>query len=71
MTWYPKIDLNKGFWPIISWPTEPFLIITRKVVAPIGGVDITPIIWVGLTSLCRELLVGQQGLLTQILFNLN
>ena len=71
LTWYPKIDLNKGFWPIISWPTEPFLIITRKVVAPIGGVDITPIIWVGLTSLCRELLVGQQGLLTQILFNLN
>ena len=68
LTWYPKIDLNTGFWPIISWPTEPFLIITRKIVAPIGGVDISPIIWVGLISLLRELMVGQQGLLSQILF---
>jgi YggT family protein len=37
------------------------------VVAPIGGVDVTPVIWVGLISLFRELLVGQQGVLSQIL----
>jgi YggT family protein len=30
-------------------------------------VDVTPVIWVGLVSLARELLVGQQGLLTQVL----
>ena len=40
---------------------------TRKLIAPIGGVDITPVIWVGLISLVRELLVGQQGILSQIL----
>jgi YggT family protein len=28
-------------------------------------VDVTPVVWVGLVSLLRELLVGQQGLLTQ------
>ncbi len=67
LTWYPKINLNKGVWPLISWPTEPFLLLTRKFIDPIGGVDITPVIWVGLISLTRELLVGQQGLLTQIL----
>jgi YggT family protein len=39
------------------------------VIAPIGGVDVTPVIWVGLISLVRELLVGQQGLLSQILMN--
>ena len=70
LTWYPKVDLNKGLWPLLSWPTEPFLAITRKFVAPIGGVDITPVIWVGLISLFRELLVGQQGLISQILQNL-
>jgi len=43
------------------------LALTRRVVAPIGGVDVTPVIWVGLISLVRELLVGQQGLLSQIL----
>ena len=68
LTWYPKIDLKSGLWPIIYFPTEPVLIVTRKVIAPIGGVDITPIIWVGLISLIRELFLGQQGLLTQIIF---
>jgi YggT family protein len=52
---------------LIAWPTEPVLALTRKVVAPIGGVDVTPVIWVGLISLFRELLVGQQGVLSQIL----
>lgn len=67
LTWYPQLDLNRGFWPLIAWPTEPFLAATRKVVSPIGGVDVTPVIWVGLLSLVRELLVGQQGLLSQVL----
>ncbi len=68
LTWYPKINLRSGFWPIIFIPTEPILVATRKIVAPIGGVDVTPIIWVGLLSLFRELFLGQQGLLTQIIF---
>ena len=68
LTWYPKINYKSGLWPIIYFPTEPFLVATRKIVSPIGGVDVTPIIWVGLLSLFRELFLGQQGLLTQIIF---
>ena len=67
LTWYPQVDLKQGAWPLIAWPTEPVLALTRRVVAPIGGVDVTPVIWVGLISLVRELLVGQQGLLSQVL----
>ena len=67
LTWYPQVDLKQGAWPLIVWPTEPVLSLTRRVVAPIGGVDVTPVIWVGLLSLLRELLVGQQGLLSQVL----
>ena len=67
LTWYPQVELKQGAWPLIAWPTEPVLALTRRVVAPIGGVDVTPVIWVGLISLVRELLVGQQGLLSQIL----
>ena len=67
LTWYPQVDLNQGAWPLIAWPTEPALALTRKVVSPIGGVDVTPVIWVGVLSLVRELLVGQQGLLSQVL----
>ncbi|WP_226414507.1 YggT family protein [Synechococcus sp. MU1642] len=69
LTWYPQVDLNQGAWPVVAWPTEPVLAVSRRVVAPIGGVDVTPVIWVGLISLVRELLVGQQGLLSQILMN--
>ncbi len=63
LTWYPQIDLNRLPFNLVAWPTEPFLIPTRKLIPPLGGIDITPIIWVGLLSLLQELLLGQQGLL--------
>lgn len=66
LTWYPQIDLNRFPFNLIALPTEPFLAPMRKIVPPLGGVDITPIIWVGIFSLVRELLVGQQGVLRMI-----
>ncbi|WP_088243105.1 YggT family protein [Calothrix rhizosoleniae] len=64
LTWYPQVNLNRLPFNLIAWPTEPFLIPLRQLVPPIGGVDITPVIWVGIFSLLREILLGQQGLLT-------
>lgn len=66
LTWYPQAQLNQFPFNLIFWPTEPFLAITRKVIPPLGGVDITPVIWVGIFSLLRELLLGQQGILRMI-----
>ncbi|MEO3703520.1 YggT family protein [Trichormus azollae] len=66
LTWYPQVNLNRLPFNLIAWPTEPFLVLLRKVVQPIGGVDITPMIWVGIFSLIREILLGQQGLLTMM-----
>ena len=63
LTWYPKVNLSKGFWLIISIPTSSILNITRKVIPPIGGVDVGPVIWIGIISFLREILVGQQGLI--------
>jgi YggT family protein len=67
LTWYPQVELNNLPWKLIALPTEPLLIPVRRVVPPIGGVDISPIIWVGICSLFREILVGQQGLITMAL----
>ena len=67
LTWYPQIDANRGLLRWLGALTEPLLAPTRAVIQPIGGVDVTPVIWVGLVSLVRELLVGQQGLLTQLM----
>ena len=67
LTWYPQIELSRFPFNIVALPTEPFLVPTRKVVPPIGGVDISPIIWVGIVTLVREILLGQQGILTMAL----
>ena len=71
LPWYPQVDLSQGVWKLVAIPTEPVLAVSRKLIAPIGGVDVTPVIWVGLVSLIRELLVGQQGLLTQMVMRLS
>jgi YggT family protein len=66
LTWYPQADLSKLPFSLIAWPTEPLLVPMRKLVPPIGGVDIAPVIWVGIVTLLREILVGQQGLLRML-----
>ena len=63
LSWYPKIDLSKGLWLLNSIPSSPVLNFTRKLIPPIGGVDVGPVIWIGVISFLREILVGQQGLI--------
>ena len=66
LTWYPQLGRDNPLVALVVVPTEPLLSPTRRLIPPIGGVDVTPVIWVGLVSLLRELLVGQQGLVTQL-----
>lgn len=66
LTWYPQVDLKRFPFNVVFLVTEPFLSPVRKIVPPLGGVDITPIIWVGIFSFLREILLGQQGLLTML-----
>jgi YggT family protein len=69
LTWYPQLDLQRGLLRLVSAPTEPLLAPTRRLIQPIGGVDVTPVVWVGLVSLLRELLVGQQGLVSMLMLH--
>ncbi|XP_050372981.1 protein COFACTOR ASSEMBLY OF COMPLEX C SUBUNIT B CCB3, chloroplastic [Argentina anserina] len=63
MSWYPKIPVGKFPYVLAYAPTEPILIPTRKVIPPLGGVDVTPVVWFGLISFLNEILIGPQGLL--------
>uniref|UniRef100_A0A7N0UIX8 Protein COFACTOR ASSEMBLY OF COMPLEX C SUBUNIT B CCB3, chloroplastic n=1 Tax=Kalanchoe fedtschenkoi TaxID=63787 RepID=A0A7N0UIX8_KALFE len=63
MSWYPKLPIDKFPYVLAYAPTEPILVITRKVIPPVGGVDVTPVVWFGLLSFANEILVGPQGLL--------
>lgn len=67
LTWYPQVSLEQGVMRWLALATEPLLAPTRRLIQPIGGVDVAPVVWVGLVALVRELLVGQQGLVTQLL----
>jgi YggT family protein len=64
LTWYPNVNLTQFPYKLAYIPTEPFLLFTRKLIPPLGGIDITPIVWLGIFTLLREILLGQQGLIT-------
>lgn len=64
LSWYPQMDTSQFPYAWVVQATEFLLRPTRRIVPTLGGVDMSPVIWVGLVSLVRELLLGQQGLLT-------
>ena len=66
LSWYPQVPLNRLPWVVVYVPTEPLLFLLRRLVPPLGGVDITPVLGVGLFSFLREVLLGQQGILTML-----
>ena len=66
ISWYPKTDLNAFPYNIAAWPTEPLLAPVRDLVPPAFGVDVSSIVWVAVLSFLREILLGQQGILTLI-----
>ena len=67
LTWYPTADVNRFPLNLVVLPTEPFLSPSRKIIPPLGGVDITPIIWVGILTLLREMLLSPEGLISMLL----
>ena len=66
LSWYPKTDLKVFPYNAVVWPTEPLLEPVRDLVPPAFGVDVSSIVWIMLLSFVREILTGQQGILTLI-----
>jgi len=67
LSWYPQLDTSRLPYSLVVSLTEFLLRPTRRLIPPWGGVDLAPVVWVGLVTLLRELLLGQQGLLTLVL----
>jgi len=63
MTWYPALDVKSLPLSLLYTPTEPVLRPTRAFFTPVGGVDISPIVWLAFVSFANEILLGPQGLL--------
>lgn len=67
MSWYPNLPVHRFPYVVAYAPTEPFLVQTRKIIPPLAGVDVTPVVWFGLISFLNEILLGPQGLLLLLL----
>ncbi|MEN9202003.1 MAG: YggT family protein [Thermostichus sp. DG_1_6_bins_120] len=67
LSWYPQLDTSRLPYSGVIGATEFLLQPTRKLIPPLGGVDMAPVVWVGLVTLLREVLLGQQGLLRMAL----
>jgi YggT family protein len=63
MSRYPQLPVGKFPFVIAYAPTEPVLGPTRRLIPPVGGVDVSPVIWLAILSFVSEILLGQQGLL--------
>lgn len=63
MSWYPQLPVGKFPFVIAYAPTEPVLGPTRRLIPPVGGVDVSPVIWLAVLSFVSEILLGQQGFL--------
>jgi YggT family protein len=63
LSWYPQVNGKKLPWSAAVKPTEWLLGPTRRLIPPVGGVDISPIIWFAFLSFTNEILVGPQGIL--------
>lgn len=63
LSWYPTANVNELPFSLAVWPTEPFLRLVRNTIPPAFGVDISPVVWLGIFSFLNEILLGQQGLL--------
>ena len=63
MTWYPSVPVSRLPWVVAYLPTGAASQTHALARAARRGVDVSPIIWVGMISFMNEILLGKQGLL--------
>ena len=66
LSWFPEVKETEVPWVFAYVPTEPLLKVTRKVVPPAFGVDISPVVWLAIFSFTGEILIGPQGIFNLI-----
>ena len=60
ISWYPKTDLTSFPYSLVVFPTEWLLRPTRGIVPPAFGVDVSPIVWLAISTFLHEIFLGQQ-----------
>jgi YggT family protein len=57
LSWVPSVDYRHPLISLIVRITDPILLPVRKILPPIGGLDLSPIIAILLLSLVRKLVL--------------
>jgi len=58
LSWFPRLNPYHPVIRFIYEITEPFLVLFRRVIPPIGAVDFSPIIALFVLQLIRQVIVG-------------
>lgn len=58
LTWFPNIDWYKQPFKLLNDITEPILEPFRRLIPPIGGLDISPIVALLVVQLVSELILS-------------
>ncbi len=57
LTWIPSVDYGHPLIRAISRVTDPILLPIRRLVPPLGGIDVTPIAALLLIEIARAMLI--------------
>lgn len=58
LSWFPNIDWLSPPFSILSQLTDPYLNIFRRIIPPLGGLDLSPILAIFLLQFLVQLLGG-------------
>ena len=58
LSWFPSIDWLSPPFSILSQLTDPYLDIFRRIIPPLGGLDLSPILAIFLLQFLVQLLGG-------------
>lgn len=63
LSWFPRVRLNVLPWVVLYEPTEPVLKQVRKVIKPMGGIDLSAYAVVAVISFFSEFVTSSTGIL--------
>lgn len=61
LSWYPQLDTSRLPYSLVVGLTEFLLRPTRRLIPPLGGVDMAPVVWVAWLPCCGRCCWGSRG----------
>lgn len=58
LSWFPSVDWGKAPFSILSQLTDPYLNLFRRIIPPLGGIDLSPMLAIFLLQFVSQAFQG-------------